>query len=85
MTIDRKTVAAFLIAFVLGYWWASSACRPWTPHTDRPVLTWLAGAAKRLLWIAIVADPPPADIEQRAVEARVGDDGFRVVQHSRGW
>lgn len=84
MTISRKTIAAVLVALVLGYWLGSSSAA-WTPHKDRPVLTWIAGAAKRLLWIAIVADPPPADVEQRAVEARVGDDGFRVVQHDRGW
>jgi hypothetical protein len=83
MTIDRKTLAIVLLAFALGWWWSSS--RSWSPHKDRPVLTWIAGAAKRLLWIAIVADPPPADIEYRHAEARVGEDGFRVVEHRRGW
>jgi hypothetical protein len=36
------------------------------------------------LWIAIVADPPPAEAEPRA-QALVGEDGFRVVEHRRGW
>lgn len=82
---NRKLLATIAVAFALGYWWASSSCRPWSPHKDRPVLTWITGAAKRLLWIAIVADPPPAEVEPREAEARVGDDGFRVVQHRRGW
>ena len=84
MTIDRKLIAAVLIAFVLGLWWSSSSTA-WSPHKDRPVLTWITGAAKRLLWIAIIADPPPADVEQRHAEARVGEDGFKVVEHRRGW
>ena len=82
----RRLIAAIVLVFSLGYWWgSSSASRPWSPHRDRPVLTWIAGAAKRLLWIAIVADPPPADIETGRAEARVGDDGFKVVEHRRGW
>lgn len=83
MTIDRKLIAVALIAFAIGWAWSGSSSR-WTPHKDRPVVTWLAGAAKRLLWIAIVADPPPAEAEARA-EDRVGEDGFKVVQHGRGW
>jgi hypothetical protein len=79
MTIDRRIIGVFLLGLVLGSWWTSSTTG-WTPHKDRPVVTWLAGAAKRLLWIAIVADPPPAE-----AEARVGEDGYRMVQHGRGW
>ena len=81
---NRRLAAALAVAFLLGYWWASSSCRPWSPHQDRPILTWVVGAAKRLLWIAVIADPPPAEAEAR-VEARVGDDGFKVVEHRRGW
>jgi hypothetical protein len=83
MTIDRKLIAVALIAFAIGWAWSGSSTA-WSPRKDRPVVTWLAGAAKRLLWIAIVADPPPAEAEARA-EARVGEDGFKVVQHGRGW
>ena len=43
------------------------------------------GAAKRLLWIAVIADPPPAEVERGHAEARVGEDGFKVVEHRRGW
>lgn len=85
MKIDKRIVAAIVLAFVLGYWWSGSRQEPWTPHKDRPWLTWIAGAAKRLLWIAIVADPPPADTIDEPAEARVGDDGYRLVQHKRGW
>jgi hypothetical protein len=81
---NRRLIAAVLIAFVLGWWWASSGPQPWSPHKDRPALTWIMRTAKRLLWIAIVADPPPAEAEPRA-QALVGEDGFRVVEHRRGW
>lgn len=80
--MNRKLVAAVLIAFALGWWLAP---RPWTPHKDRPALTWVVRTAKRLLWIAIVADPPPADVEPDTRQAVVGEDGFRVVEHRRGW
>jgi hypothetical protein len=82
MMIDRRLIGVFLLGLVLGCWWSGTAA--WTPHKTRPVVTWLAGAAKRLLWIAIVADPPPAEADARA-EARVGEDGFKVVEHRRGW
>lgn len=84
MTIDRKTIGVFLLGLALGYWFTSTAS-VWTPQKDRPVMTWLAGAAKRLLWIAIVADPPPTGGEEFRAEARVGEDGFKVVEHRRGW
>lgn len=81
---NRRLILAFLIAFGLGYWWSSARPQPWSPHQDRPFLTWMARTAKRLLWIAIVADPPPADVEQLP-EARVGEDGFKIVEHRKGW
>ncbi len=82
---NRKLIAAVLIAFLMGWWWSSSAPQPWTPHKDRPALTWMMRAAKRLLWIAIVADPPPAEDPAGPAEARVGEDGFKVVEHRKGW
>jgi hypothetical protein len=43
-------------------------------------------AAKSLLWIAIVAEGPPAEEpEPQLVRTRVGTDGFRQLEHRGGW
>jgi len=83
--MNRKLVAAVVISFVLGAWLSPAVPRPWSPQKDRPALTWVMRTAKRLLWIAIVADPPPADEPAGRAEARVGEDGFKVVEHRKGW
>lgn len=82
--MNKRIIAAVVLAFALGWYWSSSAPQPWTPHNDRPWATWVARTAKRLLWIAIVAEPAPGEPDA-AVEARVGEDGFQVVEHRRGW
>ena len=85
-TLDRSTV--FAVAAVLAIWWWATpsrpAPRPFQPHVDRPVLSWITRAAKNLLWIAVLAEKPPAAPEQ-TVQQRIGDDGFPLVDHSRGW
>jgi hypothetical protein len=46
----------------------------------------IARLAKTFLWVALVADGPPADAaEYQTVRARVGDDGHQVLEHGRGW
>jgi hypothetical protein len=82
--MNTRIIAAVVVAFALGCYWSSSSPQPWTPHNDRPWATWVARTAKRLLWIVVVAEPPPGD-QEPAVEARVGADGYRVVQHTKGW
>lgn len=81
---NRKIVAAVLIAFAFG-WWASSCLPQFTPTKQRPVMAWIARTARRLLWIAVFADPPPADVDPHTRQAVVGEDGFKVVEHRRGW
>lgn len=86
MTLDRKTAAAVVVALALGYCLAyqpSPSPRP----DDRPVLRWIARAAKSLLWIALVAEQPPKDPQpdHRVAQNRIGDDGYPVVDHARGW
>jgi hypothetical protein len=83
MTIDRKTLLAIVAAVAVGYWLAGSKPEP-TP--DRPVLRWVVRAAKSFLWIALVAEEPPAELEQTYLHHdHVGADGYRLVDHGRGW
>lgn len=84
--MDRKTVLVIAAAFAIGYWYSGSTARPspWAPEQDRPVLRWIAKAAKSMLWIAVFAEGPPA--ENRLVHSPpVGDDGFPMVDHGQGW
>ena len=85
--IDRKTLLILVAAFAVGYF-ASGPSSPTPQPPDRPVLRWIAKAAKNLLWIAIIADPPPASptSERHLVHAPpVGADGYQVVDHGKGW
>lgn len=84
--MDRKLLAAVVVAFGVGYWWSASSQppSPWSPANDRPVLRWIARISKSLLWVAVFAEQPPA--ENRLVHAQpVGEDGFPAVDHGAGW
>lgn len=83
MKIDRNTVLVLAAVFVAGWWFAGGRPSP-SPAPgpgDRPVLRWIAKAAKNLLWIAIVAEPPPAEPATRVVHARVDREGVRVLDN----
>jgi hypothetical protein len=87
MTIDRKTLFALVAAFAVGSWMSCGSSAP-QPTPDRPVARWIAGMAKRLLWLALVAEKPPAESasQPRHVQGQeLGADGFPLVDHSRGW
>jgi hypothetical protein len=87
MTFDRKTLYVLVAAFAVGYWFSGSSSPPGPPAPERPVLRWIARAAKSLLWIALVAEQPPtAQADRHLVHAPpVGDDGYQVVDHGKGW
>ena len=87
MTIDRNSAFVIIAAFALGFWASSSSSSPPSPATDRPVLRWIARAAKSFLWIALVAEQPPAEQpDHRLYQApEIGADGYQIVDHSRGW
>jgi hypothetical protein len=90
MMLDRKTLAAAAVAFAVGYWWACSPDlpKPYEPQPDRPVLRFLAKAAKTLLWVAAFAEKAPPESQQDrhyVVQARVGEDGYPMVDHGKGW
>jgi hypothetical protein len=84
--IDRKTLLAMIAAIAVGYWLAgSSSSTP--PAQDRPVLRWVAKAAKFFLWVSLVAEQPPAQgAERQLVHAPpIGDDGYQVLDNGKGW
>jgi hypothetical protein len=82
--MKKEIVWAFVAGIVLCWWTSSSPAKPDPTPTDRPVLRWIARAAKSFLWIALVAERQPTD-KQCIVHTSVGDDGFAVVDHSQGW
>lgn len=79
MQINRSTLLVLVIVFAAG-WWTSSRPAPTPTPPDRPVLRWLARAAKSLLWIAVFAEPAPPEAP-RVVHARVDRDGIRVLDN----
>jgi len=82
----KQLAAALAAALIFGYWLASSSSSPVgpAPKPDRPVLSWIARTAKSLLWIAIFAEGAPPDSQDFA-RTRTGDDGYRILEHGRGW
>jgi hypothetical protein len=89
MLIDRKLVAAVLVALAAGWWLGSSPSSPINPTPQRPVLTAigrLARTAARLgLWMAFAAEAPPEQRDPRIVQHTYDAEGHRVVDHGEGW
>lgn len=84
MRIDRGTVLIVLAAFAVGFVLSNNPLS--TPRPDRPVMRWIARAAKSLLWVAAFAEKAPSQPEQHyIVHARVGEDGHPLLDHGRGW
>lgn len=81
MKFDRSTLLLLVIVFAAG-WWTSSRPAPTPGPTDRPVLRWIAKAAKGLLWIALVAEPAPPEAEARVARNRVDRDGFQILDNA---
>jgi hypothetical protein len=88
--MNRRPLWIAAVALVVGYWLASSSSSPIpSPRpNDRPVVRWFAGIAKRLLWVALLAEKPPEDPQpdhRLAHTTRVGEDGYPIVDNARGW
>ena len=86
-----KQTVLIVAALVVGYWLAASPASPMPAPprpADRPVLRWIAKAAKTLLWISLVAERPPQEpaVDHRAARSPgVGADGYPLVDNGRGW
>ena len=89
MTLSKRSLVLICLGcLVFGWWLSSSPSSPVGPKgpRERPILRFIVRAAKSLLWLAIVAEPPPPETEeQKLVNARVGADGYRQLEHRRGW
>lgn len=90
MTIDRKFVYAFIAGCAFA-WWLNSGTAPVptpfnpTPTPDRPVMRWVAKAARTALWFMIIAEPAPEQRDARMVQTVIGDDGYPTIDHARAF
>ena len=86
MKLDRNTILVLIACVALGYWLADNPSKP-EPLADRPVLRWIAKAAKNLLWIAVFVEPAPPEPQagQTIKAPAIGDDGYALIDHGKGW
>jgi hypothetical protein len=86
VTLSKKHLVYVCLACLLAGWWLSSSEKSPVgpqPQPSRPVLRFIAKAAKNALWFMLIAEPPPeAKAEQRLVRSEVGDDGFPLLNHA---
>lgn len=84
MNLDRKTLLICAVCLCVG-WYTAGGSKPAvpTPLDDRPVLRWIARAAKTLLWVSLVAEEPPQP-EPSLSDVAI-QDGQPIVNHGRGW
>jgi hypothetical protein len=83
--MKREIIWAFVAGLAVCWWINSGGSQPNPqPEQDRPVLRWIARAAKSFLWIALVAERSPVE-QPYMVHAKIGDDGHTVLDHSQGW
>lgn len=79
MTVDRKTLVALVLAAAIGAWASSSAHKP-APKPQRPVLSFLAKAARTALWIMMFADSTDRQECRPNMACSPGDD---CIDHAR--
>lgn len=87
MKLDRNTALVLIACVAIGYYMASPPSKPVGPLADRPVLRWIAKAAKQMLWIAVFVEPAPPEPQSRQLvkAPAIGDDGYAVINHGNGW
>lgn len=89
--LTKRQLAALVLAAIVAGWWlslpAGSTPSPFSPPAnDRPFLRAIARIAKNFLWVALLAEGPPAEPETyQVVRAHVGEDGYQTLDHGRGW
>jgi len=88
VTLSKKHLAYLCLAcMVAGWWFTSSEWSPLVPDSQpqRPVLRWIAKAAKNALWFMLIAEQPPQQHEAQYAHARIGADGEPLLNHGAGW
>ena len=80
MKLDRNTLLVLVVVFAAG-WWTSSRPDTMPSPSDRPVLRWIARAAKNLLWVAVFVEPAPPEPTSRVVRSRVDAQGIRLLDN----
>ena len=85
MPLDRKTLFVIVAAFAVGWGMADAPKTP-EPAAARPVVRWIASMAKRLLWVALVAEKPPEPQPENVAKSRaIGGDGYPILDNAEGW
>jgi hypothetical protein len=85
ITISKRQLVYVGLVLVAFLWWNGSLPSP-QPANDRPILRAIAKIAKNLLWVALIAEGPPAEEPHpQFVRSQVGDDGYQQLEHGRGW
>lgn len=80
MTKKQKTIAALALALAVGYS-AGRGSEP--PQPSRPVLSFLAKAARAALWLAFLGDSHQPAAGPRIVQHTIGEDGYETINHGR--
>jgi hypothetical protein len=84
MTDKQKYAAVVVVALLVGWWAGAAGSRDRQPLEDRPVLRWIARAAKSLLWVAVFVEEPPHETHAE-IRSHIGADGYVQIDHGRGW
>lgn len=85
MTVTRSHVVLAIVCLTVGYWAASSPLSPVNPSPKRPVLSAISRLARTALWISLLTETPPPEVDTRTHLARVDADGHPILEHGRGW
>jgi len=88
--MDKRLAYAFVAGVALALWLNSntspvpSPFNP-TPEPSRPVMRFIARAAKNALWLMLLAEPAPSQAGRQIVQHAVGEDGYPVIDHARAF
>jgi hypothetical protein len=85
MNLTTRQMVLMCGACILAGWLFAGTARAPEPEPapqPRPAIRWIARIARGLLWMALVAEPPPAEASQFVHAHGAGDDALRFRE---GW
>jgi hypothetical protein len=86
ITISKRQLVYIGLVVAAVYLWNGGRLPSPSPVPDRPILRAIAKIAKSFLWVAVFAEGPPAEPPvEHMVRVHVGDDGYQILEHGRGW